>query len=592
MKSLLIIYISAPQPEVKRIPLPATPVQLPVGPSNEVLRRKEYTAGQIFERFLTVHKTGPTLQHAQALNVSSATEATLEELLPTAHLPPASWQDDPKTTRGSKPFQSVPKSVATLSNGAQKPEHDAYFARAKELLVDNDEAFRTIRREQGLNEKPLVRLAHFRKFWDALSQMADYWDTSLDQYTNGTTDEKKETMDLDQSDTSTDPTSYAGRRIGTGREMPPRYRDEAASAFVETIVFAFRCKVDRPRTEPKLKLHNLLIPLLQTGSVYRYPRDSQAARKGVLEGPLLGIQCTNQMVFRRPDEAQEVVGQGDLANFLREIGLMLGIAEKRSREGRTEPQPGESEWWLTKPRWGGAPDVGEIGISEEAPRELEFKLPFLETPDNLSASSSTKRGPVPISATVGRTTVGTADRTSRRQQQESGPSGAGAGGDDSEGSAKGRKRTKRSTAIDSWKNLQPSSSSWEKNVSYKQIGRHKAATHDDVHRHLSRFPSLPFPSHPLLTNDLSPWESQIYIISSLMHHISILHCRIHPSYTTYLSNPIPHQHFIPAREPWYQLEVRRSRWFDLLKREDRGLAMRGIWGVMDFLMRDLGEDGC
>lgn len=572
-----------------------------MGPSSEVLRRKEYTAGQIFEQFLTIHKTGPTVQHAQALNVSSASEVTLEELLPTDHLPPASWQDDPKTAGGSKPFQSAPKSVITLSNGTQKPEHDVYFARAKELLVDNDEAFRTIRREPGLNDRPLVRLAHFRKFWDALSLMADYWDTSQDQYTNGTTDENKETMGPVQSDTPAKLTSYAGRRIGTGREMPPRFRDEAVFTFVETIGFAFRCKVDRPRTEPKLKVHNLLIPLLQTGSVYRYPRDSQAARKGLLEGPLLGIQCTNQMVFRRPDEAQETVGQGDLANFLREIGLMLSIAEKRSREGRTEPPPGESEWWLTKPRWGGAPDVGEIGISEEAPKELEFKLPFLETLDNLerdnsslaaSISSSTKRGPVPISAPVGRTTGGAADRAFRRQQQDSSPSSAGAGGDDSEGSAKGRKRTKRSTAIDSWKNLQPSTSSWEKNVIYKQIGRHKAATHDDVSRHLSRFLSLPFSSHQLLTNDASRWESQIYIISSLMHHISILHCRIHPSYTTYLSNPIPYPHFIPAREPWYQLEVRRSRWFDLMKREDRALAMRGIWGVMDFLMRDLGEDGC
>lgn len=466
-----------------------------MGPSNEVLRRKEYTAGQIFEQFLTVHKSGPTIQHAQALNVSSATEVTLEELLPTNHLPPASWQTDPKIADSSKPFQSAPKSVITLSNGAQKPEHEVYFARAKELLVDNDEAFRTIRREQGLNNRPLVRLAHFRKFWEALSQMADYWDTSQDQYTNGTTDENKETMDLAQPDTSIKPTSYAGCRIGTGREMPPRYRDEAVFAFVETVVFAFRCKVDRPRAEPKLKFHNLLIPLLQTGSVYRYPRDSQAARKGILEGPLLGIQCTNQMVFRRPDEAQEAVGQGDLANFLREIGLMLSIAEKRSREGRTEPPPSESEWWLTKPRWGGAPDVGEIGISEEAPKEIEFKLPFLETLDNLerdtpslatSISSSAKRGPVPISAPLGNTTGGAIDRASRQQQPFSSPFGAG--GDDSEGSAKGRKRTKRSTAIDSWKNLQPSTSSWEKNISYKQIGRHKEATHDDV---IS--PPFPFP---------------------------------------------------------------------------------------------------
>lgn len=435
--------------------------------------------------------------------MSSATDVTLEELLPKNHLPPASWQDDPKISGGSTPSQSAPKSVITLSNGSPKPEHDVYFARAKELLFDNDEAFRNIRREQGLNDKPHVRLAHFRKFWDALSLMADYWDTSQDQYTNGTADENKANMDLDQSDKSTILTSYTGRRIGTGREMPPRYRDDAVFAFVETVAFAFRCKIDRPRTEPKLKFHNLLIPLLQTGSVYRYPKDSQAARKGILEGPLLAIQCTNQMVFRRPDEVQEAVGQGDLANFLREIGLMLSIAEKRSREGRTEPLPGESEWWLTKPRWGGAPDIGEIGISEEAPKELEFKLPFLETLDNLerdtsslaaSISSSSKRRPVPISAPDGRARGGAADRTSRRQQQDPSSSGADAGGNDSEGSANGRKRTKRSTAIDSWKNLQPSTSSWEKNIIYKQIGRHKAAAHDDVYHHLPPLPSFLLPS--------------------------------------------------------------------------------------------------
>lgn len=507
-----------------------------MGPSNEALRRKEYTAGQIVEHFLTVHKTGPTVQHAQALNVSSATEVTLEELLPKNHLPPASWQDDPKIGGGSAPSQSAPKSVIALSNGVHKPGHDVFFARAKELLFDNDEAFRTIRRGQGLNEKPLVRLAHFRKFWDGLSLIADYWDTSKDRYTDGTTDENKATMDLDQTDKSTKSTSYTGRRIGTGREMPPRYRDDTVFAFVETVAFAFRCKIDRPRTEPKIKLHNLLIPLLQTASVYRYPKDGQAARKGILEGPLLGIQCTNQMVFRRPDEAQEAVGQGDLANFLREIGLMLSIAEKRSREGRTEPPPGESEWWLTKPRWGGAPDVGEIGISEEAPKDLESKLPFLETLDNLerdtssSIPSSTKRGPVPISASVGRTTGGASDRASRRQQQDPSSSGVDAGGDDSEGSAKGRKRTKRSTAIDSWKNLQPSTSSWEKNIIYKQIGRHKAATHDDVYHHLSPFPSFPFSSAANL--EPSPWDTTDlhnilpnapYLYPSLPHPPFLLH---------------------------------------------------------------------
>ncbi|KAI9777657.1 MAG: hypothetical protein M1816_004614 [Peltula sp. TS41687] len=38
--------------------------------------------------------------------------------------------------------------------------------------------------------------------------------------------------------------------------------------------------------------------------------------------------------------------------------------------------------------------------------------------------------------------------------------------------------------------------------------------------------------------------------------------------------------------PWYMLELRRSKWYDLFSAEDRVKAMRGIWGVTAWLMRD------
>jgi len=40
-----------------------------------------------------------------------------------------------------------------------------------------------------------------------------------------------------------------------------------------------------------------------------------------------------------------------------------------------------------------------------------------------------------------------------------------------------------------------------------------------------------------------------------------------------------------ASRPRYILEMRRSRWYDLFDAEDRVEAMRGIWGVMAWLMR-------
>lgn len=39
------------------------------------------------------------------------------------------------------------------------------------------------------------------------------------------------------------------------------------------------------------------------------------------------------------------------------------------------------------------------------------------------------------------------------------------------------------------------------------------------------------------------------------------------------------------------LKVRRSRWYNLLDKEDRVEAMRGVWGVIGWLMRAEGGGG-
>lgn len=450
-------------------------------PPREVLGLATHTAQEISELFLKLHKTGPTIQHVQALNICSVTEVALEQLVPKDHIPPISWQQDPNTTGGSNVFPAPLPSTLTLSNGSPVPSHDVYFTRVKELLFDNEDAFRSVERKPSLPGRPTIRVAHFRKFWDGLSQIADYWDTSLDEYTNNPSDTGQDAMDIDQlrsdaksfesgdADKGTKKQDYTGRRIGTGKDMPPKHRDDAVFAFVEGIASAFRCKIERPRLEPKIKLHNLFIPLSQTGIVYRFPKDSQHARRGVLEGPLMGIQCTNQTVFHRPEEAPGE-GQGESANLLREVGVMLSIADKRSREGQNEPEPSEGKWWESKPRWGGGPG-GEVGVSEESQdaKEVDAKSAFeQELADESKKAASEPKPPIRFRGGI--------DRLLRKQEP-------GSTKEDSEGSAKGRKRTKRSNAVESWKTLQPAKSTWDKNVVYKQIGKHKTATSDDVSLH-------------------------------------------------------------------------------------------------------------
>lgn len=487
VKKLLTTSSTAPQrdsSQPREVPAPATPVQLPQVPPQKSLGAASYTAQEIAQLFLTIHKTGPTIGHIQALNIGPVTEVALEQLLPKDHLPPQSWLEDPSTTGGSSIFPASLPSSITLSNGAAVPDHDIYFSRVKELLVDNEDAFRFLGRLPARASRPTVRIAQFRKFWDGLSQISDYWDTSLDQYTNNTLEASEEAMEADQSllhrhrhsianrsaeedekgSKSIRKQTYTGRRLGTGKDMPPKYRDDTVFSFIETIAFAFRCRVEKPRIEPKIKLHNLLIPLAQTATIFRYPRDSQLARRGIMEGPLMAIQCSNQTVFNRPEEMPGH-GQGEIANLLREVGSMLSVAQKRSREDQKEPEPSQGQWWVNKPRWGGGPG-GEICELEEIqePKEAELKLPFVQ---GLVDEGNTKGETTESQVTrLGRIAV---DRQTRRYTREY-----------SEGSIKGRKRTKKSNAINNWKNLQSAPSTWEKNIIYKRVGKDKSSALDDV----------------------------------------------------------------------------------------------------------------
>lgn len=407
-------------------PPPPTRLQFPRHPTDEELGLTSHTTQEIFELFRTIHKTGPTLEHLQCLAVQSIKELGLDQLVPDGYLPDDSWNQDPATAGGSNVFPSPLPSTVMMSNGVPVPGHETYFKSAKELLYSNEDAFGALERKAMPNQPP-IRLAMFRKFWENLFQVASYWDPSLDNYENDPQELQQHAMDIDSSvdtkaadhDNNQKPKqTYTGRRLGTGRDMPPRFRDDTIFTFVEAVAMAFRCRVEHPRIEPKVKLQNLLIPVPQTGAVYRGPKDRDLARRGIVEGPLLGIQSSAQVVFRRPEDLEDT-SQGEIAHVLKEVGLMLSIAQKRARDGQQEPDPSEGKWWATKPRWGGG-SGGEIGTQEEKEEE------------------------------------------------------------DPNGSSKGRKRPKKSSPIDNWRKLQPPPRTWDKGVLYLQVGRDKRVEHDDV----------------------------------------------------------------------------------------------------------------
>ena len=411
-------------------PPPATPLDFPrcVPPKLSPCERE--VANDLVKLYSSTLRTGPTPKHLQALNVHLANELPLEQVVPTDFIPHPSWSITPSTTETPESLQAESPKLGLLSNGASAPGKQEFFVRVKELLFDNEDAFRAIQRKPPLPDRQPARVVHFRKFWDSLLAMAEHWDSSLDKYTDSEDTEEQSAMDIDEPQSESMKTeekletdkgegsrkqTYTGRRTGTGRDMPGKYREDTVFAFVETITGAFRCRLNQPRSQQRLKLQGTMIPILHAASVHRVPKDPREARRRMTEGPMLGAFCREQTSFRDVDEA-EGEGKQEILDLLRETGLMLMLAQKRAREGKEEEVPGKDKWWANAPRWGGGVG-GELGDSNEE-------------------------------------TAGDAESS--------------------------RKLSKKSSRMDAWKSMQPPSRIWENGVTYQQVGKDKSSEHDDV----------------------------------------------------------------------------------------------------------------
>lgn len=143
------------------------------------------TGSGISGHFLGLKKPADVTEDTlRLLNVTFQPECDFGTLLSSLsneaqlHLPPKEWLRPPEHI---DLLMSSGSAVTLLSNGRRKPDHNEFFVRARELLFNNDDAFSTLTRKGSRGQVPL-RLAHFRKFWEGLDNMAYYWDNSLDEY--------------------------------------------------------------------------------------------------------------------------------------------------------------------------------------------------------------------------------------------------------------------------------------------------------------------------------------------------------------------------------------------------------------------------
>ena len=424
--------------------------------------------------------------------------------------------------------------------------------------------------------------------------MSQFWDTSQDQYydvpdvdefaaipgtdirpppSDGDTmmrdvEDPDDDMERDLTPKRKLKRVYKGCRIGTGREMPEDTRDETIRGFMEAVAWAFGCQVFFPSQQPRLAVKKLLLPVRHSFTIGRSPEERQAARKGILEGPVLGVQCRGETSFGEAGVGPGC-GFGELGDLLREVGAMLLLAQERARERNPEKKPGEGKWWTSKPRWGGGPG-GPMGWEEEIQSQLSTAGEAAAAP--AGNSERTKKRPL-SNAEVNKVlsepilTTETAPPAARKrhepqhsqQRRSSGPN---------RGQPNGVVR--RNMLAEKWKLVKPGLSLWDKRMRYMRVGRAGSASSE------ANF-------------------DDIFMVSSINHHISVLRLRVHDRYLLWLAGEEGEKKSTTSEtdtepEPEHQqegriLEMKRTRWFDLFEAEDRRQAMEGLWRVMGWLMR-------
>ena len=312
---------------------------------------------QNLDRFFRGVEKTVSSQHVEALNVTLLGEIPLERLIPEGHLPPSAWLQDPAL---AAEVSTEGQGQNALIEKAGESERESFYTRVKELLQGNDACFESLPGRPGARRPPTVKISYANRFYQNLLLMAESWDTSKDKYT--TSEDGKE--------------MYTGRRYSAGHEMPPYYREDVVSAFVELCVWPFQCNLQNPRSSinRKLQFRKQCFPIQGiTSTVCRSPKDRQKARQGILEGPLIGIHCRNSTAFRTENEAK---GQGkeELMSLLFDVGAALLLAQKRAREGKLEEKPWQDKFWALAERR----HLGEMGggrqdseTNARARREIE-----------------------------------------------------------------------------------------------------------------------------------------------------------------------------------------------------------------------------
>ncbi|OAA64655.1 hypothetical protein SPI_03302 [Niveomyces insectorum RCEF 264] len=406
-------------------------------------------------------------------------------------------------------------------------------------------------------------------------------------------------------------------RTGAGSQMPSEFRINIVMAFLKLVAYDFGCNVSAPRMEPRLYLNAGTLPAEDAAHsqdplqpqeqqqqqqhkqpssyfasgcifIFRSPTTREAARAGIVEGPLAAVSARHTTSFPGAPDAVDKESCIDLA---RELVAALLTAQHRAREGRAERRLGEGAWWTTKPRWGGG-SGGPIGREVDAAPNTDDTLDTkAEGPGGVgsssgsssslgvvSGSSSTTSGSGPAAARFSglsgggangfRSLAGRPNLAAAAAAAAASSSGSTAVGAASaagaaaamatRGAAYAAKKPRKGLALyDNYRLVRPPSSSWDKKTRYRAIGRVRGVDYDDV-----------------------------FVVNALFHHLSVVRVRVPQRLLQALDGEdVDDDGDDDAAPSWGRLEVVRSPWYDFFQVQDRLAALRVVWAMLAYLMR-------
>lgn len=561
------------------------------------------------------------------LNITFGPQCDLETIIPSlpnnrrSYLPPKSWLDPPTSEELQTPSSTSSNSPVLLNNGRKSPDRHEFYMRAKELLFKNEDAFLNLtRRNEGT--KPTLRLAHFRKFWEGLDNLAYYWDTSLDEYLPPKPEAVQEGNETSPSASPTSALPNSQQPPHTGPSPPPpsnggstpqdgstdaleprkKAKTEEAVSHETTSPPPPSPSISNPENTKKPSISSSKAlpartipprvpwatnmpsissskPLDLSNGSYRGYRIGNGADMpeqyrldcvrsfvepiawsfGVTlvphrRPPVLGVENV-----RFPVRMNSVAWRGPTDRLKARQGWMEGPLLGIQTRSEVNFVPGGDD---------GANSAQNLAVLDVV-RELGGML--------LLAQERARQGKTEVRSGEGKWwtekprwgggsggEVGEATGAS-----DASPQDLGLKVDEKEKSFSslgsrlglGLKERKRPTPTEMWEVLRPGNPIWDQKIVYEAIGRERGD---------------------------SEWDD-IFLVSSLNHHISLVRLRIHSAYIEHLTSgtlPSP-----PPTDPqWCSPVLQRTRWYDLFRVEDRTEIMRGIWGLLEYLMREVSDE--